>query len=400
LRKVLALLVVIIMMSSCMQKQNSKTQVKDVDFVIKDVEITGTKIFKGRLLGSDFRKNEIYIHLTHQADDPQTIGIVDIQKGEIIKTLSRRKGGWHSPIDFYTPTYMQFLDNRYYVVDWFFKILVFDSELTYLYTTMFRDSKIRYFIDFYRKNSAPFFVIGEKKLGPEKMTCSVDIFKMIENRNLEYEKKISETYHKSVYHTWYTDTMLFTQLWSSSWGFEKEGKILFSNGAEKRYFIYDLNKRKLESVQLNYLRGKKFKDKDAQKIVYEVFKRAPDSRAEFAKEIGKKAVKDIAYPGEIYYYGLYDVGENKIGIVGDLDLDRMAFRLDIIEADSKKYKESIWLPAGEGFFIHLKDQTRGLFLTQINVDNGIYVWNDNDEEGERYAKLTRFYIKKKKENKE
>jgi hypothetical protein len=386
------------MMSSCMQKQNGKTQIKDVDFVTKDIEITGTNIFKGILLGSDFRKNEIYIRLTHDADDPQTIGIVDIQKGEIIKTFSRRKGGWHSPIDFFTPTYMQFLDNRYYVVDWFFKIMVFDSELTYLYTTMFRDSKIRYFIDFYHKNGDPFFVIGEKKRGLRKTICRVNIFKMIENRNLEYEKKISETYHKSVFHTWDTPNMLFTQLWSSSWGFEKEGKILFSNGAEERYFIYDLDKMSLESVQLDYLRGKKFKDKDAQKIVYDILKRAPDSRARLAKEMGIKTVRDIAYTGKIYYYGLYDVGENKIGIVGDLDLDIMAFRLDIIEADSKKYKESIWLPAGEGFFFHLTDTTRGLFLTQINVDNGVYVWNDLDEEGERYVKLTRFYIKKKKNN--
>jgi len=376
---------------SCGQKEVEE-QISITNLKIMDVDIISTKTFQAHPLGVDFGRKEIYFRLSSFYDDPHTIGIVDIQTGEIIRSFNVRKGGFETPGDFYNPTYMRFLDNRYFVVDWFFKILAFDNNLTYLYTTMFRDSKLRYFFDFYEKNGEQFFVIGEKKSRPKESICSVEIYKMIEKRNLELHKKILEIRHKSLFYTWPSKRTLFGQLWSSSWGFEKDGKIYFANSAERKYYVYDLNQRNLESVQLNYLKGKKFADDDARRIRYEIFK-SGDYFEDLERKYNKEYV-DIAYPEELYYFGFYDVGENKLGIAGDLDLEGMSFRLDIIKVDSREYLESLCLPVGGGFFRHLSSGDRGLYLTQVNVDKGIYVWIYDDSEDDLFpfVKLNRFKI--------
>ncbi|MBL7129763.1 MAG: hypothetical protein ISS16_12390 [Ignavibacteria bacterium] len=381
-----------IMLVSC-KKQKTEQEINTTNLKIKDTEIIGTKMFKGFFLGADFSRNEMYIRLSKFRDDTHTVGIIDLQTEKIKKTFSLRRGAFEAPGEFSNPTYMQFLDSRYYIVDWFFKIMVFEHELTYLYTTMFRDSKIRYFFDFYKKNGEFFFVIGDRKHGPKESICSVEIYKMIERRNLKLYEKIRKTYHKSLDYSINTKKTLLGELWSSSWGFEKDGKIYSGNGAERKYFVYDLNQKNLESVQLSFLKAKKYTDNDAKKIIYEIYE-----SGEVYENLGRRFnIKYIptAYPGKIYYFGFYDVGKNKLGIAGDLDLERMSFRLDIIGADSKEYLESIWLPVGHGFLRHLSEGTRGLFLIRINVDKGIYVWVDNEgEEWDPLVKLTRFKIKK------
>lgn len=362
---------------SCGQKEIEE-QIKITNLKIKDIDIIETKTFKGCPLGVDFNKEEIYIRTSRYNDDRHVIGVMDTQTGETIRTLNVRRGSFQSPGEFYTATYMQFLDNRYYVVDWFFKILVFDKDFTNLYTTMFKDSKQRYFIDFYEKNGETFFVIGEKEYRLKESICKVNIYKMIENRNLELHKKIYEIRQKSVAYTSNNKRTLKGQLWASNWGFEKDDKIYFGNGAEKKYYVYDLNDYRLDTIQLNYLSGKKFQDSGAKKIRYEIFK-----SGEFYEDLGKKYNKeyiDVAYPDKIYYSGFYDVGQNKIGIGGDLDLEMMAFRLDIIKVDSREYWGSIWLPIGEGFFRHISDAIRGEYLTFINIDRGLYIWIYYDDE--------------------
>lgn len=175
-------------------KQEAGWQIPKTNLKIKDADIVGMKIFKGFLLGSDFNRNEIYILLSQFRDSSYTIGIADMETENFTETFNVQKGNFQSPTDYFNPSYMRFLDNRYYIVDWFNKILVFDHEFAHLYTTMFRDVKIRYFFDFYKRNGDYFFVIGEKKTRPKEAICSIYIYKMIERRNLKLCTKIHETY--------------------------------------------------------------------------------------------------------------------------------------------------------------------------------------------------------------
>jgi hypothetical protein len=386
----LSLLIVLSITISCGKAPDNSFNISNVNLDIKDIEIIKTKTFEGLLLGGDFDRNEIFIQLTLYPDSNHSIGIIDIETENQKKTFSLRKGGVQSPTDLNNPTYMQFLDNRYYLVDWFDKILVFDYELTYLYTNMFHIS--RYFIDFYKKNGELFFVIGNRSAGPEMNTCSIEIFKMIERKKQEFKRRIGENYHKSLYYKWESDEKRLHKgvLWSSDWGFEKEGKIYFAHGGERQYFVYDLNNESLAAINLDYLQGKKYSDNEARIVGYY---KSNGWEEKFYKDF-KQKVLYRALPDKIYYFGFYDVGENKIGIAGDLDLERMKFRLDVFNANSREYLGSIWLPIGHGFFRHLHSDDRDFFRERINVDRGIYIWLDLEgEDLEFTTKLTRFRIK-------
>lgn len=381
--KVFSLLIIPFVILVCKKAPDNFAQISKVDLQVKDIEIVSTKMFEGFLLGTDFGRNELYVNLSLYPDDFYSIGIVDMETGNIIKTFKQRKGGFQSSTDLYNPTYMQFLDNRYYLVDWFHKILVFDHKLSYLYTNIFRIS--RYFIDFYKRNGELFFIIGKRRFRPEKCICSVEIYQMIERRRQKFRKKIYETSHKALYYTWDSNKPLYGILWSSNWGFEKDNKIYFGNNNKRQYFVYDLKKENLASVELGYLKGKKYSDKDAITLCM--------LKCDFT-DFHDDNTTFIAHPDKLYYFGFYDVGENKIGIAGGLDIKEMNFRLDIFKADSREYLESIWLPIGHGFLRHLFFNARGLFLTRIDVDRGIFVWLDQEgEDLEFTVKLTRFKIK-------
>ncbi len=386
----LSLLIVLSITISCGKAPDNSFKISDVNLNIKDIEIIKTKTFEGLFLGGDFDRNEIFIQLTLYPDRNLSIGIIDIETENLKKTFSLRKGGLQSPSDLYNPTYMQFLDNRYYLVDWFDKILVFDYELTYLYTNMFHIA--RYFIDFYTENGKPFFVIGKRSAGAEINKCFIEIFKMNERKKQGFKRKIGESFHKSLYYTWKSDEKRPQDgvLWSSDWGFEKEGKIYFANGGERQYFVYDLNNESLAAINLDYLQGKKYSDDEARIVGYY---KSDGWEERFYAEFNQKILYK-ALPDKIYYFGFYDVGENKIGIAGDLDLKRMKFRLDIFNANSREYLESIWLPIGHGFFRHLYSDALDFFNERINVDKGIYIWLDLEgEDLEFTTKLTRFRIK-------
>ena len=392
--KILLFLLVVSLLVSCEKAIDTTNQIKDTDLILNEAKIIETKVYKGVFRGVNFDRNEIYILTPPTGENTHNIEIIDIRDDKTLKTIKLRRGDFQSPTDVYDPSYMQFLNNRYYIIDQFHKILVFDQNLNYLYTRMFKGDNCRYFIDFFYRGGNAFFVIGEKHFGPEESKCSFNIFKIIEKKKMELYKKIHETSHKSNNYTLRTRNVIRGEIWPSTWGFEKDGKIYFCNGEEKQYYVYDLDLKNLECIKVDFLKGKKSSNKDAEKIVYDIFK-----SGDLYEEIKRKhntTFKFISYPEMIYYFGFYDVGENKLGIAGDIDLERLAFRLDIIKIDSKEYVGSIWLPIGHGFLRTLDENYTGLFQNEINIDKGMFVYTDIEEENEEFfVKLLRFRISRK-----
>jgi len=95
----------------------------------------------------------------------------------------------------------------------------------------------------------------------------------------------------------------------------------------------------------------------------------------------------------LYYVGLFDLGKNKLGIAGNLDLKNLSVRLDIINQESNEYEDSLLLPVGHGFLRHLDESYTGLFETGINLDKNIYIYTEYDpEEGDFYVRIIRFRI--------
>lgn len=371
---------------SCEKSSSNINIIKNSDLVFEEIEIFDTKAYEGNLLGVHWDRNEAYIYTPPVEKKAHTISVVDFEQDKIIKSLDLQVGTMESPTDVFSPSYMTYLETRYYLIDQYFKILIFDQNLSYLHTIMLRDQMYRCFVDFFSQDRDIFFLIGKKQFGPKESRCSIESYK-ITNTKINRDKTIYETAHKSNNYTRRTRNITRGELWSSSWGFEKEGSIYFCNGAENQYFVYDYEKDKLTGFKPEILKGMKFTDDEAYKLVFDIYQ-SGDTYASL-----KSNYKFISYPGILYYTGFYDIGKNKLGFAAELDLERMAFRLDIINLKSNEYEESIWLPVSHSLLRHLDENYAGLFDTYINIDKNSYIFTDYDPGEEMFtAKVLRFRI--------
>ncbi len=349
------------------------------------VEILSEVKFEGFFSGANFERNEAYIQYISQTKGKFSLLIVDIPEGKIKIEKPLSKGAQESPTDFFNPAFMQYLDHRYIVIDQYQKIVFYNDRFEYLYTDMFH--KHRYFIDFFMNKGEMFLVIGEKKYFGYFNSNDIRIFKVPENQRPMHVKdlhvfKILSLSYKERENRQY---MYGGSIWPSGQGFEKDGKIYYANNDEKVYYVYDIATNRKTIFTLDYLKPKKYSEEDARRVEFY-------HSNGWEKRIHRKFLVEV-HPEPLYHFGIYDIGRNKIGIIGDLDPENFTFRLDVLEAVTGKYLESIRLPFGDGFTQNITTSARGMTPTFINIDGGYYLWNN--AEGEDlidYARITHFKI--------
>jgi hypothetical protein len=359
----------------------------------REIEITGKAVIEGFPLGTDFDRGEVYVDYLLKTRK-YLVKIANIETGKLAKTMELEYGPMESPTKVYNPNYMQYLNHRYVIIDQYEKILVFDEQLKYLFTNMFNVH--RYFIDFYIKDNQTFLVIGEIFYGMKNRKNTIKIFQFYDNKRPEFVKKLACFSNKSLsiknrQSKKYSYKGFF---WPSGRGFEKNGKIYYSSGIENKYYSHDLGTGETRVIDLSYLKHREFSNTDATKLGLYTSNGWEEI---FFRKTGKKVIYE-AYPEPLYHFGIYDVGHNKVGVVGDIELETYKFRLDIIDISTDKYIESIWLPSGAGFIDNISTSSRGVMQIYINVDKGIYVWHD--EVGEDFidsVMITKFKIKRKTE---
>jgi hypothetical protein len=394
MKKILLSFVIIIVLFSCSKgigelKEVEKVEIKTVPIeIIKEQEIEAFFI-----MGYNASAKELYLRLFREGKH-HVVGIIDTDTGKVKRKFLLRSGTFQSPTDCYNPNYMQFLNDRYYVVDHSDKILIFDKDLNYLYSSMFHG--FRYYIDFFTHEGQLSFVFGKMTMSNNEKTmgCLNQLYILPQDKRPELSKTLFKT---SIDFVGYLNTkdekkLYYSgELFGAAFGFAKDGKIYLSDTAKPQYFLYDLRTRETTRIPLAYLKKKKFSQEDADK--------AGKYRNGFVeKQVMKMAGKKFVYlpnPGDIFYFGLYDVGKNKIGIIGDVNLDEIKIRLDVFGTDYK-YIESIWLPTGRGFFERLKGSpTVGAFYLCFDVDNGDYAFYERREDDEEaVVKLLKFKKKR------
>jgi len=291
------------------------------------------------------------------------------------------KGGSQSPTDFFSIQYIQRVNDEHVIIDNVNKIVLFDKNFNLISSKVF--SKFRYFADFYVRRNKLFFVFGNKRDRGIKKICETEIYELTPEKNITFRKKLDTTFHKRLYmksKNWY-----FGQFWSSSSGFELNEKIYYSDGSQNFINIYDLNTEKQAKIILPFLKSKKFTDKEATKMGY--------YKSDGWQDEGRRKIVYKPFPDKIYHFGIFEVGKNKIGIMGDVNLEKMEQRLDILEAETCVYLESIWLPIDNQFNWRISDKARGIHLIYIDIEKGFYIWSDYEgEDFYNVVKLTRFKI--------
>jgi len=248
---------------------------------------------------------------------------------------------------------------------------------------------IRFFIDFFPLEDKIGFVIGRHIFGLEATGHAIYLYSMDGNRKPEHYRdlhgfvfpSLRRKNRQSKKHEY------LAGLWPSGNGFVKDGRVYYANYDEQQYHVHNIAEAKSYIYALHYLKPKEFTVEESTKLKF-YHSTGIDERA--FKSIGK-TIKIALYPKPLYQFRIFDVGESKIGVIGDLDIDNFQFRLDILDAVSGAYLESIRLPFGETYARNVSNNANGQVPTYINVDKGYYLWNN--AEGEdliSYARISWF----------
>jgi hypothetical protein len=387
-KKAFFLIMLLVILLSCKEK-SVENKIEFHGLNERKIEIVNEVKFEGFISGADFEHNELYIQSIHKLKRVIRMLIVDIDEGKIKMEKHLSIGAQESPTDFFNPAFMQRLGDRYFIIDQYRKIACYDSRFEYLFTNMF--NKHRYFLDFFLNKGNTFLVVGAKRYFGIFNTNDIQVYKFRENQRPVHVKDLHVFKNKSLSRKARINkkNLYAGAPWPSGLGFEKDGKIYYANNDENVYYTYDIEDKSKQVYKLDYLKAKKYSKEVAWKIK---FFYSDGWHVRLMKRTGKKYIVET-HPEPLYHFGIFDIGKNKIGIIGDLDTDNFKFRLDVLEASTGKYLESIRLPFGNGFTQNISTSAQGFHHIFINIDRGYYLWNNVEgEDFDDYARITYFKI--------
>jgi hypothetical protein len=382
---VLILLLGFMIMVSCKGRKHIVQDVHIIDADIKEtyIEIIDKKTIEGYLLGVSWEKNEIYVDSLVPVDNKCITRVIDPQTGKNKTKVGFPLGDPQSPSLFTNPSYIEYLDGKYYVFDHLYKIVVYDNNFNYLDTGMFYNR--RNFVDFYTYNNGVYFLFGKATNLGENFRYNIERYRLPKGKKPELIQDLYETCHESPYPRNGAKYYYIIYFRSSNWGFEKDGNIFYADNRENKYYRYSLASNKTGAFEMVYLQAKKFSQEEAESAAH--YKNS---------DITVKGLKTVIVPGAeaCYHQGLYDVGKEKVGIAADINVKNFTFRLDIFDSRTGQYRTSIRLPLGEGFLRRTSSRNLGYLHIYINVDLGLYIWPDlagDPQEGA--VQVTRFNLK-------
>ncbi len=333
---ILCLFAFILLFPNC-KDNNQHNQKNSLKLKFGNYKLTKYKVVKGEFLGASHERKEYYVidNIASKLENKIVIKVFSTNDGKLLKEIKLNKGDITSPSLLSAPTYIQSLDENYFIYDLTEKIAVFDKDFNWKFSSRFHSN--RNFIDFFKDKQRFYFLLGA---------------------------------------------------WSRKYnGFEKGGKLLYTITTENKYFIYNLENKKEKSINLSYLKGKIFETDDAQKAGYY---RSDGLEEERYLKTGLK-INYVPYDKEIYHLGMYDVGIDKIGIVGDINLSEMQIRLDILNFEIGEYFESIKFPIGKNFLKGISKFGPQFRPSFFDYAKGVYIWEDKDENNlESITILTKF----------
>jgi hypothetical protein len=384
------LIAVVFMHLGCQKKSSPGKSIIFNGLNEKKIVIKKEKLFPGIPVGAEFNSSEIYVKDDLKKKGRFSIRVIDPERIDVKKEIELTAGDFNSPTEFFSPVQVQLIDDRYYVFDQFEKIVVFDHQFNHIHSSMFH--QVRFFIDLFKKDSQICFVIATQQTS-RILSSQVKVYELPTINKPKEKKSISDDFElQSIFSFMKGSSNDYYKgyFWPAVSGFEKDGTIYYSVGNSNSIYVYRLGTGKEEVYFFPFLRPKKYEDAEAEKLG---FHKSDGWEERYRKKYGGKIVYK-AYDGNIYHFGIHDVGVDKIGVAGSLNLERMTYRLDIINTREWSYIESIWLPMGYSFKRSIATMYRGLIRSYLDVDRGIYVYSDIvGEDFEYMVRILRFKVK-------
>lgn len=385
------ILFILALLPGCRNQDKNSETIEFKKLIEKNVDITSTITLEGHPIGINLEKGELYTIFPRPDIRKFLVRIVDIPGGSIKKEVELQAGNFDSPLEFYNPSHMQNLSERFFIVDQFDKIVVYNNHFQHLFSNMFHT--VRTFLDIYSFQNKTYFITGIKQETIQMIESRIERYHLEENQRPVLDgvifqspaalslfscSKNSTDYHRGFF-------------WPCLRGFQRKGKIYFAHGLERCIHVMDIATGQERIIDLAYLQPVHYNNQAAEKVGY--YKSGGWEQRFYEKK--KIRVVYMAYPGKVFHFGIYDLGEDLIGIVADIDTETMTFRLDLIETKTSPYHyvQSIRLPFSRGFIQGLTHNARDFIKTIIDWKHQVYIWGDiNDKDDEYYVKISRFKV--------
>jgi hypothetical protein len=365
-----------------------------------DIETMNTIKVSRLVMGGNLHLNEIFVKESNREKNLSLIRVVDIETGNIKNEVTLQGGNFDSPTHFYSPSHIEKVGGNFYIVDQRHKVVCFDENFKRQFTMRFTanaNARGRSFIDFFQipdendSRAKQLYWTRSAQIG--YMThhhWSIGIYRLRDDKTPVLTDTLYTVNFKSNLDAINRKDRKFTRigtLWPSPYGFFKEGKIYYTSPTENRFYIYHLKKETTTAIELSHLEPRIYTEEEADRFGY--FK--TDGPRIFRRN--KKKLVYVPYSGALYHHGMYDVGKGKIGLAGGLDIEKMKYRMDIIDVNSLEYLHSIWFPVSYGFKSLHSYFSGGAIKTLLDVDRGVYIWQDIEKDGDELTtmvKITRY----------
>lgn len=349
--------------------------------------VLNTADWPGVCIGVCFDKMEMYLNEPCAAKDFFTLKIVSLDTGIVTRTIQLPRGEENSPTHYYSPSFVQFLDHHYYIIDQYHKILVYDENFTWKYSSMFL--LLRRSINFFLNGNQVAFMATQSIPAKNAFQININLYSLENGSKPLYEDNLDAIV---IHHVGHLDAESGGKkthkgsIWANADAIEKDLKIYWWNSSTDKLHIHDLQKKHTTLYRLAFLKPTKYKEDTAQAFGYA---QSTGWEEKYRKMTGRKVIYK-AYPEPLYHFGVFDVGKNMIGVAGAVDFHTFFFRLDIIDTGTLTYVKSIWLPFGGGFRAGMSTEPRAALVKNwLDVQRGIYIWHDDGVDPDIIAHITR-----------
>ncbi len=340
--------------------------------------VTILEISHGRLMGMSREREEYYVidSISSKLENQILLQVHQLKDGALKETVHLKYGDCASPSELCDPTFVQYHDNKFFIYDLDRKISIYNSEFIWLYSS--RYYKNRHFVNFWGEDSSYFFVFGEQIIKRDQGELSV-LLNSFSKSHLIQEDKIIDKFFVEYKRKRYTnngvqfvDIPYFCPIVN---GFEQSGKIVYCINTRNNYVVFDPANGSKKNVSVPQLKEKVYTEKEAQLAGY--FK--TDGFEERRKKAGL-VLRYTPYHEKVFHLGMMNVGENLLGFISSIDFGSNTIDVDVIQAKTGEFVETVKLPAGKSFFKGLSMAGPGFNQSYFCYDKNVYIWQDvNDE---------------------
>ncbi|MFC2155617.1 hypothetical protein ACFLRB_03905 [Acidobacteriota bacterium] len=364
---------------------------------LKDITITGSKVYDQSYVGFCNMAGEFYTcNYLYDIDNSKiAVMIRDTLTGKVKKELIITRGDSQSPSMVEEKVFWAKRINDKYILYDKNKFLVYDLNCNWLYSS-FLQKKLNV-VDYDLKDGEIKLIGSYEWLDQKNLITNhhVSVFSLNRLKRSEEDYQI-DSFTTQFHHLWVNrdeNHLNIFHFFPKLTLFTQNNNTFYMLNSIKKCYVYNNRTKEYRVLDLSYL---------------ELLEYSPDEVLDIAKLSGTFEVfrklnagtkhnykfNFVQHPCATFSFFILDAGENKLGIAADLDPKVKKIRVDFFKAIEGEYSYSLNLPLPRELLKRLGMESSLFSPVYVNLDLGIYIYNDFDPDGNDIVKYIKFTVNK------